>query len=598
MSENREKQLPSGWRETQLGELLTVLRGVSYKKQDATAEPAPEKIPILRATNIDAKLNFDNLVYVPQEYVSEIQLLNPGDIVIAASSGSRHVVGKAAALTVPWVGSFGAFCYGLRPYLQETASYISLFLQTSTYRDYVSALSAGVNINNLRREHIEGVPLPVPPLNEQHRIVEEIERRFSQLDAGVAALERAKANLKSYRASMLQAACEGRLVPTEAELTRTEVREYEPADRLLTRILNERRATWEAKQLAKMEAQGKAPKDDKWKAKYKEPAGPDTSELPELPEGWVWATWEQLSTRVTVGHVGPMRHEYVQDGVPFLRSQNVRENRFDPTGLLYISPTFHKRLSKSTLHPGDLVVVRSGGVGVTCVIPESLGEANCSDLVIIQKPLGLNSQYGSFFMNSVAKRDVEAGQVGIALTHFNTRSVATLSVAVPPLVEQRRIVTEVEDRLSILDKLEAATIANLKRADRLRQAILKQAFEGKLVPQDPNDEPASILLERIREERARKAEEEKVKRKPARKKMAKTKRAASKRGKQAERQPLLGVLNSAADRLTPEQLFNQSGYTPEDIEEFYEELKREVSAQRIEQERPNDTDVYLRAVDE
>ena len=76
-------------------------------------------------------------------------------------------------------------------------------------------------------------------------------------------------------------------MPTEAELARTEGREYEPADQLLTRILKERRTTWEAEQLAKMEAQGKAPKDDKWKAKYKEPAGPDTSELPELPEGWV-----------------------------------------------------------------------------------------------------------------------------------------------------------------------------------------------------------------------------------------------------------------------------------------------------------------------
>ena len=475
--------------------------------------------------------------------------------------------------------------------------YLQYLLNSTAFVSFASHLNEGER-PRVDFGMLKSYPVPLSPFSEQTCIVEEIESRFSQLEAGVAALERAKTNLKNYRASVLQAACEGRLVPTEAELARTEGREYEPADQLLTRILKERLATWEAEQLAKMEAQGEAPKDDKWKAKYKEPFEPDTSELPELSEGWVWATWEQLSMRVTVGHVGPMRHEYVQDGVPFLRSQNVRENRFDPTGLLYISPTFHKRLSKSTLHPGDLVVVRSGGVGVTCVIPESLGEANCSDLVIIQKPLGLNSQYGSFFMNSVAKGAVEAGQVGIALTHFNTRSVATLSVAVPPLVEQRRIVTEVENRLSILDKLEVAIMANLKRAERLRQAVLKQAFEGELVPQDPNDEPASVLLERIRQERARKAEEETAKRKPARKKMAKTKRATSKRGKQVERQPLLEVLNSAAGHLTPEQLFNQSGYTPEDIEEFYEELNREVLAQRIEQERPNDTEVYLRVVGE
>lgn len=486
---------------------------------------------------------------------------------------------------------------GFKSFILEEAlipDYVYYYLQCA--KDIIISLASGTTFLEISGAKAVLIPIPLAPVSEQHRIVEEIERRFSQLDAGVAALERAKANLKNYRASVLQAACEGRLVPTEAELARTGGREYEPADQLLTRILKERRAKWEAEQLAKMEAQGKAPKDDKWKAKYKEPAGPDTSELPELPEGWVWAIWEQLSTRVTVGHVGPMRHEYVQDGIPFLRSQNVRENRFDPTGLRYISLTFHKRLSKSALRPGDLVVVRSGGVGVTCVIPESLGEANCSDLVIIQKPLGLNSQYGSFFMNSLAKGAVEAGQVGIALTHFNTRSVAALSVAVPPLVEQRRIVKEVEDRLSVLDKIEAAITANLKRAERLRQAVLKQAFEGELVPQDPNDESASVLLERIREERARKTEEEKAKRKPVRKKMAKTKRGSSKRGQPAERKPLLKVLNSAAGHLTPEQLFNQSGYTPEDIEEFYEELRCEVLAQRIEQERPNDTDVYLRAV--
>ena len=175
MSSNDEKQLPSGWGEAPLGDLLTILRGVSYKKQDAGTEPATGRIPILRATNIDGKLNFSDLVYVPLERVSKAQLLNVGDIVIAASSGSPKVVGKAAILTVPWVGSFGAFCYGLRPHLKGTASYISTYLQTSAYRNHVSALSAGININNLRREHVEGVILPVAPLNEQRRIVAKIE---------------------------------------------------------------------------------------------------------------------------------------------------------------------------------------------------------------------------------------------------------------------------------------------------------------------------------------------------------------------------------------------------------------------------------------
>jgi type I restriction enzyme S subunit len=134
----------------------------------------------------------------------------------------------------------------------------------------------------------------LPPLPEQHRIVEAIESYFTRLDDAVATLERVRRNLKRYRASVLKAAVEGRLVPTEAELARAEGRDYEPASVLLERILTERRRRWEEAELAKMKAKGKEPKDDKWKAKYVKPVAPDTSALPVLPEGWCWTTIDQL----------------------------------------------------------------------------------------------------------------------------------------------------------------------------------------------------------------------------------------------------------------------------------------------------------------
>ena len=124
-------------------------------------------------------------------------------------------------------------------------------------------------------------PLSVPlaPLNEQRRIVAAIEAQFTRLDAGVAALKRLQANLKRYKAAVLKAACEGKLVPQDPN--------DEPATDLLARILAERRAKWEAEQRAK----GKDPA----KLIYPEPAAPDTSDLPELPEGWVWATIDELA---------------------------------------------------------------------------------------------------------------------------------------------------------------------------------------------------------------------------------------------------------------------------------------------------------------
>ena len=175
-------------------------------------------------------------------------------------------------------------------------AYIGWFLQTREYRNHISGLAAGVNINNIKREHIEETTIPLPPLPEQRRIVAAIERHFSRLDAAVASLQRAQANLARYRASVLKAACEGELVPTEAHLAKSERRDYEPADRLLARILAERRARWQA--------QAKPGR------KYKEPAAPDTSSLPQLPEGWAWCNIGQLATVGTGATPLPSNREF------------------------------------------------------------------------------------------------------------------------------------------------------------------------------------------------------------------------------------------------------------------------------------------------
>jgi type I restriction enzyme S subunit len=249
-----------------------------------------------------------------------------------------------------------------------------------------------------------------------------------------------------------------RLVETEAELARREGRSFETGAQLLQLILETRRIQWQGK------------------GKYKEPAAPNITDLPELPEGWVWANFESAADRVTVGHVGSMKNEYVEVGVPFLRSQNVRANRYGPEGLKFVSDKFHRQLGKSSLKPGDIVVVRSGSVGVSCVIPDNLPDSNCSDLVIIKAPRAVLPDFGAYYMNSVVETRIAAGKVGIALTHFNTQSVAELPLPVPPLVEQQRIVTEVERCLSIVCKIGVQVDANLKRAVHLRQSVLRNAF--------------------------------------------------------------------------------------------------------------------------
>ena len=153
--------------------------------------------------------------------------------------------------------------------------WLTWFINSPDFRTCAVSLQSGSTRKRISRRNLATIRFPLPPLPEQHRIVAEIEKHFTRLDAAVAALKRAQANLKRYRAGVLKAACEGKLVPTEAELARAEGRDYQPAGRLLERILTERRARWQSQ--------------DNRRRKYKEPAAPDTSNLPELPDGWVWA---------------------------------------------------------------------------------------------------------------------------------------------------------------------------------------------------------------------------------------------------------------------------------------------------------------------
>ena len=166
---------------------------------------------------------------------------------------------------------------GFSPVDDVFPHFLAYYMRLDAFRDFLSANASGVggSLMRVRGNTFSDYPFPLPPLAEQRRIVAEIETQFTRLDASVAALRRAQANLKRYRASVLKDACEGRLVPTESELSRTEGRDYEAAAVLLERILAERRARWESQETRR--------------GKYKEPSAPDASAQPELPDGWVWS---------------------------------------------------------------------------------------------------------------------------------------------------------------------------------------------------------------------------------------------------------------------------------------------------------------------
>ena len=414
---------------------------------------------------------------------------------------SRAPIGYVAIASLPVTTNQGFKSFVLFEGIDPSFIYFYLIYS----KEIIQSLGGGTTFKEVSGAIAATITLPLPPLPEQRRIVAEIEKHFTRLDASVAALKRVQANLKRYRASVLKSACEGKLVPTEAELARSEGRDYEPADRLLERILSERRAQWESQ--------------EKRRGKYKEPVAPDTTELPELPEGWGWAGLDQLATIIRNGYSKRPRGDI---GTPILRISAVRPLSVNLQDIRWVDSK--DDLAGFLIHPGDLLFTRYNGnaelVGVCGVVPALDRETLHPDKLIracLTKSGALPSFVQTVANSGVSRKFLErrirttAGQSGISGSDLKS-----MPIPLPPLAEQHRIVAEVERRLSVIQQAEIAVEASLTRAERLRQSILKQAFSGKLVPQDPNDEPASVLLERIRAERAEAEEAAKAQRKPRR----------------------------------------------------------------------------------
>ena len=348
----------------------------------------------------------------------------------------------------------------------------------------------------------------VAPAPEQSRIADALDSYLSRLDAAVANLERAQAKLKAYRVSVLKASVEGRLVPTEAELARAEERAFEPADVLLKRILTERRRRWEEAELAKLKAAGKAPKDDKWKARYQAPAIPDVTKLPALPTGWCWTTVDataDVKGGITKGQNRAAGTVLLE--VPYLRVANVQRGYLDLTEMKTIAATADE-ITELRLESGDVLFNEGGdrdklgrgwvwkGEIETCIHQNHVFRARLITDTLRPKFLSI---YGN---SSGQRYFFDEGKHTTNLASINMTKLKRLPVPLPPLAEQDRIIDELERLLSVVSTTETTIQNEERRCARLRQAVLKWAFEGKLVDQDPNDEPAEKLLERIRAERA------------------------------------------------------------------------------------------------
>ena len=192
---------------------------------------------------------------------------------------------------------------------------------------------------------------------------------------------------------------------------------------------------------------------------------------------WKDVLLEDVAADVTVGHVGPMASEYLDQGIPFLRSQNVDPLRVNDTDLKFISKEFHARLKKSELSPGDVVIVRTGKPGACAVIPQTLPVANCSDLVIVRCGNKLDPRFLAYYVNSVAAHHVNSHLVGAVQQHFNVASARRMFLRLPELTEQRAIA-------HILGTLDDKIELNRRMSETL-EAVARALFKSWFVDFDP-----------------------------------------------------------------------------------------------------------------
>ena len=294
----------------------------------------------------------------------------------------------------------------------------------------------------------------------------------------MTALKRIQANLKRYKASVLKVAVEGKLT----EQWRKEHPDVEPADQLLKHILAERRAKWESEEMAKMKAKGIKPRDDSWKKKYKEPAGPDSANLPELPDGWVWAMVDQLAEVGTGATPLRSKNEYYEHGmIPWVTSGALNDlcitKADEYITNLAVSETNAKIFPSRTLLLAMYGEGKTRGKVSELLIDAATNQA-CAAIVFTGIGEKVRPYAKLFFRKNYD--DIRRLSSGGVQPNLNLGHIKSTVLSIPSLDEQGKIFEEIERLLSVTEGLETTIETSLKRAERLRQTILQQAFAGGL----------------------------------------------------------------------------------------------------------------------
>ncbi|KAA3657828.1 MAG: hypothetical protein DWQ04_26960 [Chloroflexi bacterium] len=500
---NEKRPLPNGWIWTKLESIIVNHDG--------------RRIPVRKSDR--AEMQGEYSYYGASGIIDHVDdFLFDGEFLLLAEDGA-NLLSRSTPIAFQ---ARGKFWVNNHAHVMQTKnglplSYLEHYLNSIDLASFIT----GTAQPKLTQRNMNKIPVPIAHLAEQNRIVAEIEKQFTRLDQALASLKRLQSNLARYKASVLKAACEGRLVPQNPKGNEVAP---EPAQQLLARILAERRAQWEAQEWQNLivkaqkkaaQAQRKAqglpacikdlqpgewesileadyarylPKNDKWKEKYKEPGGVETAVLPDLPIGWVWSNMQMLIIDGPTNGLYLPKSKYGK-GIPILRIDDYQAGESRSSEELRKVEASQAEIQRYSLGKQNLVINRVNSpshLGKSLVVEErnlpSLFESN---MMRIELSKNLSPYYVDFYLQSVEGRKclISNAKWAVNQASINQGDVGSTPIPIPPLAEQKRIVAEVERRLSVITATEQAITTNLARAERLRQSILHRAFTGQLIPQ-------------------------------------------------------------------------------------------------------------------
>lgn len=441
--------LPAGWVWITLDKACLIIQGQS--PESITYNDEGKGVPFFQG-----KAEFGELNPSPVKWcTSPKKKALKGDILISV----RAPVGPTNI--APFECCIGRGLAALRSRDGIDSKYILYNLRSQI--NEIANMGTGSTFTAINGAQLKGIEIPLAPLDQQKLIVSEIEKQFSRLDEAVAALKRVRASLKRYKASVLKAAVEGKLT----EEWRKQNPDVEPADILLERIKKER-------SLRGVERRSKL----KGKEEIASPLARKDN-LPELPKGWVWATLPQLGelNRGKSKH-RPRNAPYLYGGkYPFIQTGDIKA----ANGIIrHYSQTYSEDgLKQSRLWPtGTLCITIAANIADTAILKF---DACFPDSIVgfLAEPQHCDIRFIEYFLRT-AKKNIERYAPATAQKNINLEILSDVAFPLPSVYEQKLIVEEIESRLSVAEEIEETIDINLKRAERLRQAILKKAFSGKI----------------------------------------------------------------------------------------------------------------------